>query len=228
MATRHFLTICLVAALGACSPEALPYRNPIDRLGAEFSRLGWITYWPCSSPIEDIDFVVNSIPPEDCYRFDAPERMRGVWLLEMEGSTFLPDANASPAVRPFMDDDCTWLEPARDILFSQLPDLKPAQSPPTYLIEFIGRRSTYPSIYGGGGGCPNLVLLDELISARSIEPPPPLNDESRDRAIKLYLANEARLKALEPPETMLNRWILPCPVFICRGPPDPPADRMTD
>src|SRR5687768_10227731 len=99
MAGQRFPLVCLAAALGACLPDAAPYKNPLDRLLLDYGRVIGFQYWPCSyvTKSEGIEFI-ESLDMEDCYRFERPRRMRGVWLVALETSEFLPDATRSPAV----------------------------------------------------------------------------------------------------------------------------------
>jgi hypothetical protein len=231
-----FVTLCILAALAACSPEAAPYRNPLDRLGVELDRIGWVSFWPCAYSTRNDGFtIVEPFSSEACYRFDPPQRLRGVWLPELEGSAFHPDASAAPASRDlqrWMDGDCTWLEvdwgkvdrllppPVRPAVES--PDALPV--PNAYAIDFIGRRASYPANYGGG--CIRLVLLDRLISARSVPPPPPVGRAELHAFLLRWSEERDRREAREAPKTALRRWLLPCPVFVCRPPPAPDPGKL--
>jgi hypothetical protein len=236
MSTRRFKAMCLFAALAGCSPEAAPYRNPLDRLGMELDRIGWVDFRPCSYSTRSDGFVaVHSVATESCYVLEPPERMRGVWLPELEGSAFHPGATAAPAYRDlqrWMDGDCTWLEvdwtevdpllPAPIRPGTESPESFPA--PSAYFIEFIGRRSSYPANYGGG--CIRLVLLDRLISARAVPPPPPTGRAELRKFLLHWGAERDRRKERQRPKTALRRWLLPCPVFICRRPPGPDPGKL--
>lgn len=109
--------------------------------------------------------TLESIPDEQCYRFNPPERIEGVWIDEFEGVRLLTTAQYDAGIRD-VEDDSTWLDvkPA---------DQRPGTGPPDYTprvfrIVFIGRRSTYPGEYGHGGMSRHLVLLDRMISIEEI------------------------------------------------------------
>lgn len=167
---RAFLSTLLLLCLCACSERsalAAPYKNPWDRAAIQLGYAGWV-YWPCFRKETDAhgDAMVF-IGDEECFRFNPPERMRGIWLDEFEGSEFLPNATASPAVWPYSP-DAIWLDFTRPepLISDRQPDRQQA-----YAIEFIGRRATYPGHYGHMGGSRHLIIVDELLSATPVPPP---------------------------------------------------------
>jgi len=90
-----------------------------------------------------------------------PERMRGFWNDEFEGSQFCtaPEKCLYPAGE-------TWLEFA---------DPKMQRREPTgtlYAVEFIGRRPLYSGSFGHFGMFTNDVIVDRMISMKEIQPPP--------------------------------------------------------
>ena len=114
MVRRPLLLVCLAAALAGCSPEAAAYRHPFNRLVVELGLVGFSGYYPCSFVTAENGFeAIHSLDSEDCYRFDRPRRMRGVWLLANETSQLLPDATRSPVVWDIMDENQTFLEPEK-------------------------------------------------------------------------------------------------------------------
>jgi len=100
----------------------------------------------------------------NCYPFAAPERMKGVWQAVLEGSYF--DANATVARQPDSRSDAwrnanTWLEaspipPEARIAMQGGP-------PRAYAVEFIGRRSICPGIFGHMGVSPHEVVVSRFI-----------------------------------------------------------------
>lgn len=237
MSTHRVRVTGLFALLAACSPEAAPYRNPLDQLGVEIDRIGWVNFSPCTySTSDNGSEIMESISPDACYRFEPPERMSGVWLPEFEWSEFHPGATAAPISRDlqrWMDGDCIWLEadwgeidpllPPPIHPKAESPDSFPA--PAAYAIEFIGRRSSYPANYGGG--CLHLVLLDRLISARAVPPPRPTGRAELRKFLLRWGAERDRREEKQRPKTALRRWLLPCPVFICRRPPEPEPGHLS-
>lgn len=214
MVRRPPLLVCLLGALAACSPEASAYRNPFDRLVVELGLVGWSGYYPCTF-VDDSDGVLARIDSDDCYRFDRPRRMRGVWLLGNEASQLLPDATTSPAVWDIMDENQTFLEPEKWEATEALPPpiRGEERSPNAYAIEFIGRRAPYPGLYGGGAGARHMVIMDKLLSARAIVPPRPPDWT----AIVAEVRRSDAAREASPPRQRIFR----CPFFLCPSPPRP-------
>lgn len=164
--TRVLLTLLLLLGLCACSDRsslAAPYKNPWDRIAIQIGYAGWV-YTPCyrkeSDAYGDVQVFIGS---QKCFHFNPPERMRGIWLDEFEGSAFLPDVTASPVVWHYSP-DAIWLE------FTQ-PEPLLADGQKAYAVEFVGRRATYPGHYGHLGMSRHLILVDELLSASPVPPP---------------------------------------------------------
>ena len=220
MATSRFLPICLLAALSACSPEALPFRNPLDRLGVEVENLGLIgNFWPCGyGTVSDGSTLIETLDWDDCYRFDRPTRMRGVWLVALEDSEFLPGATTAPKVRDLLARDKVFLDGWPEAHSSLPPALEgeDVRSPAAYAIEFIGRRSSYPGEYGMAGE-PSMVIVDRLLSARAIKPPPPPDFEAFKREV---LRRRARQRSIRPPPA-LPRSLPICFDILCPTPRQP-------
>lgn len=163
--TRAFLSILLLLGLCACSDRssvAAPYKSPWDRVAIQLGFAGW-GYQPCfrkeQTPDGDVQAFIGS---KECFRFNPPERMRGIWLDEFEGSEFLPHATASPVVWPYSP-DAIWLEFTR-------PEPLLTGGQQAYAIEFVGRRATYPGNYGHLGASRHLIIVDELLSAKPVPP----------------------------------------------------------
>ena len=169
----------LLMSIVACSDRssiAASYKNPWDRVVVQ---LGFgFGYEPCYRKEETTyGDVLEFIGNEACFRFDPPERMRGVWLDEFEGSEFLPNATEAPANRPTgagHSRNAIWLDFTRhEPLLADRHDARRA-----FAIEFVGRRATFPGRYGHMGGSPDLVIVKELLSATLIPPPRSPADES--------------------------------------------------
>lgn len=111
------------------------------------------------------------LPVDKCIKFDAPQRMRGLWRNEFEGSEFCvepaqkcSDIDANKRSRPLV-----WLDFAKPG-----PDSpRPRQYGGLYTVDFIGRRTAYRGAYGQMGGFDEMVLVDRMISMKQIEAPPP-------------------------------------------------------
>jgi hypothetical protein len=137
---------------GATSPAA--YLHFRDYFRASF---GSVFGYPCTHLTrEDGVDVYESTKPQDCYRFSAARRMRGVWIDEFEGSEFFEGATSRSAVS-LKNNDQTWLE---------LENHRPTGR--AYFMDFIGRKTLVPGHYGHMGGSRNLVLINRVISVRPI------------------------------------------------------------
>jgi len=168
MMKRALLSAFLLLGVCGCSDRssiAAPYKSPWDRF---IVQLGFgFGYTPCyrneKSPYGDaLAFVGN----EQCFRFNPPERMHGVWLDEFEGSEFLPDAKSAPAQSRYSP-NAIWLDFTR-----HEPLLTRGNGEPrAFAIEFVGRRATYPGSYGHMGGTRHLVIVNRLLSAKPLPPP---------------------------------------------------------
>src|SRR5688572_11146098 len=110
MAPRLWIIACFALFLAACAPEALPFRNPRDRFVVHFQLQQILDHWPCAEQTDEGPTgTIYPIAAEDCFHFDGPQRMRGVWLVGMHSSEFLPDATHAPAVKNLLDDNI-WLD----------------------------------------------------------------------------------------------------------------------
>lgn len=164
--TRRLLSLLLLLGLCACSDRsslAAPYKNPWDRAAIQLGYAGWV-YQPCfrkeQTPYGDVQAFIGS---KECFRFNPPERMRGIWLDEGEDAEFLPDATVSPVVRTYSP-DATSLEFTR-------PEPLLTGGHQAYALEFVGRRATYPGHYGHMGMSRHLIIVDEVVSAKPVPPP---------------------------------------------------------
>jgi hypothetical protein len=103
-----------------------------------------------------------SIPIDECVKFDPPQRWRGLWRDEFEGSRFCP----SPAKTCGQSDlrPIVWL--AGFATRNAHPDGA------LYAVDFIGRRTSYEGSYGHLGMSDHEVLVDRMISIKVIEQPP--------------------------------------------------------
>jgi len=135
--------------------DAGTYAHWEDRLGA---ATGGLFGQPC------LRGETDRLPDDQCYRMAPPERMRGIWIDEFEGSRFLPGLTAAPAADPA--GPRIWL----DMDAHPVPALPAERRRPggVYLVDFIGRRTLYPGHYGHMGMSEQEVVVQRLISARAV------------------------------------------------------------
>lgn len=167
---RWALLLLIGFALAACSPRgwrdtpAEGYRNWWDRTRVALGLEGILGY-ACTRSVRDKggETVVESLPPDQCYRFNPPERIEGVWLNEFEGSVLLTQKEYASGQIP---DDHAWVE-----ISEQAPQASreyPMQT--AYQVTFIGRRASRAGMYGHLGMSRNLVLVDRMLSIQPISP----------------------------------------------------------
>lgn len=118
-----------------------------DRIRAKLS-MPRILGWPC----EQRD-------SRNCYRFEIPQRMHGLWTTYFEVSDFT-DSSAVPATYAEALENKILLEVDMSIL---PPD---CCSETHYEIEFLGRRTSHAGDYGSRSQ--HLVVVDKVISIRPV------------------------------------------------------------
>ena len=87
-----FILTALMSLAACSSPFANPpsvYARFSDRANATLG-LGWLLGYPCEVRSKTPEGIATSesLPDDQCYRFDAPERIEGVWENAFEGSAF--------------------------------------------------------------------------------------------------------------------------------------------
>jgi hypothetical protein len=163
------LILLLVAACSDGGPPASTYRHMEDRLWAA-SGLGAIfDHQPCWRTIKG---VPENLPVADCYRMLPPQRMRGVWLNEFEGSKFFPgySTDPGPSLRSTL-----WLEVDRPAI-SRITGRNfnwrsKGPQPKLVLLDFIGRRTAISGPYGHMGMSDHYVVVDRILSAQVLDEP---------------------------------------------------------
>lgn len=153
---RRAALVAPLILLNGCG-DAGTYAHWGDRLSA---ATGGLFGQPCSRGETD------RLPDDQCYRMTPPERMRGIWIDEFEGSRFLPGLTAAPATDP--PGPHIWLEMDAHPV-PALPEERRGQGR-VVLLDFIGRRTLYPGNYGHLGMSEHEVVVQRLISAREIAP----------------------------------------------------------
>lgn len=107
-----------------------------------------------------------------CEPFGPPQRLSGLWELDLEHSAFFKDAVRAEELPTLEQADesgeLTWLD-APDL--SQMSDkLAAAQGSGrrVYRVELIGRRSLCDSGFGHMGAYPHQVILKKLLSEETL------------------------------------------------------------
>ena len=106
----------------------------------------------------------------DCLRMTEPQRWRGIWRVEFEGSTFTPEGQEH-CYKTDKVGDCIWLEGRA------LPWPGRWACAREFEIEFMGRKNVWPGAYGHGGISYYKIVVDRLISAKRL--PDPTYDPSQ-------------------------------------------------
>jgi hypothetical protein len=155
--------------LSGCSYQSADaYRDIRDQVEAT-TGLPLLGVGPCAQAMRDEKFEPRKNVYEICYRLTDPERWRGLWRNDFEGSRFC----AAPGKRCSHDrpGERIWLEYSFG-----LTDTKPRQwkiqPGGLYEVDFIGRRTAVKGKYGHMGGSDHLLLVDRMISIREVEAPP--------------------------------------------------------
>jgi len=104
---------------------------------------------------------------EDCYKFDAPRRWKGLYFGEFEGSRFCPAparqcSDSSPG-------EHIWLKASPS---AGVPAWNGRESSGLFAMEFIGKKTSYPGHYGHMGMSDEEIVVDHLISMKQLESTP--------------------------------------------------------
>jgi len=149
-------------------PEA--YRRRIDQDRARLFNKAMAAGHPANAAFPCELPNGQSLSDEQCYVWKSPEKFRGIWLDQFEGSQFFPNRKA-------MVEGCAaaggiWLQ------FKRKPASKSEQRGgfgQPYAVEFIGRQMRYPSPSGHFGLFKSTIMVDRMLSIRAVpsrcEPP---------------------------------------------------------
>jgi hypothetical protein len=146
------------------NPEA--FLRPQDQRAAERLNNGQSAPFPCTYEKMELGTPVSaSLPTDQCYKMTKPQRWRGLWRDDFEGSRFCP----APA------HECSDKTGGDHIWLSPSAPLAKEVGPPggLYALEFFGRRTLYRGKYGHFGGSDFELIVDRLIAIKEIEAPPP-------------------------------------------------------
>lgn len=160
---RTLATLLVLLGIGGCSDRssvAAPYKSSWDRVAIQLGLAG-LVYQPC---YRNEDGVLTFVGHDECFRFNPPEQMHGVWLNRGEDAEFLSHPTTSPAGCLKSPEDSVSLA------FMQSEPLLKGDAE-AYAVEFVGRRATYPGRYGHLGMSRCVILVDQLLSAAPVPPP---------------------------------------------------------
>ena len=161
---RAILFGALVVFLASCEgqppkPKSIMERLEAGNLSAEdVQRVTSAFPGMTKSCIEKVRVGgVNAMPKqaEDCFEMMPSQFWRGIWFDGFEGSQFCaaPATDCSFEMKPRV-----WIDvPGRKCCTFDLYD-----------VEFIGRRTKYPGVFGHMGGFDHEMVVDRMISMRRI------------------------------------------------------------
>lgn len=128
--------------------------------------------YPCTYRIDTN--VMGSLPTDQCFRMEPPQRYRGIWIDEFEGQQFVPEGQTVPDwprgdVRSAKGREAFDRARAATIWL----DVDHADVGHDWrnggrrmFVEFIGRKTAYPGSYGHMGMSGHELIIDRMISMR--------------------------------------------------------------
>ena len=96
-----------------------------------------------------------------CIDLLPPRRMKGVWIIGMEESSFIPGEQAAPNASNKLRFRI-FLEADRGLSERVTQSVRGRGFPAAFAVDFVGRRSKHPGFYYTGEG-DHVVVLDRLI-----------------------------------------------------------------
>ena len=140
-------------------PQA--YVNAVDRQIAEGKIVVPGRPSPCTrEEMHGSIKVLVGEPTEECVKMSAPQRFRGLWRNDFEGSQFCPE----PATT------CKFDAPGDRIWLNEKPNAHADRK--LYRVEFIGRKTLYKGPYGHMGVSDHEIIVDRMISKEVLWAPP--------------------------------------------------------
>lgn len=169
---RASLCLLVLATASACegrfpTTPASAYQSWKDRLVVSTGIPFFGLTPPCIEWVEDQHgSYYAGIPTDQCFKMLPPQRWRGLWRNEFEGSRFCPEPARECGLPP---DD--WYGPWGIWLDVERVSREPADGA-LYRVEFVGRRTAVKGAYGHLGGSEHALIVDRVISMKQVEPPP--------------------------------------------------------
>jgi len=107
----------------------------------------------------------NYVGDFKCMPYSPPQRLRGVWVVDLEYSGFFPNASSYEETESRPDKIWLRVEP------SPSPEVKASEQGAgvrAYTIEVIGRRSLCDFNYGHMGMSPREVVAQRILTMRPL------------------------------------------------------------
>ena len=117
-------------------------------------------------PVEHL-VEANYVGDLNCLPHTPPQRMSGVWLVDLESSAFFP--NASSYRETETGGRGMWLQ-VKPLPTSEVGDAMQGAGTRAYAVELIGRRSLCEYNYGWGVW-PNQVVAERILMMRALPVP---------------------------------------------------------
>ena len=170
-------------------PPAEAYLRLEDRLAARLIDWGINWRFPCTftEKIGNME-VLSQLETDQCVKMGPKQRFKGLWNDEFEGSRFCP----APA------DQCSFVSRGEHIWLSFSPKLdgfEASRPSGVYAIEFVGRQTAYPGLYGHMGGADEEVIVDRIIAIKRIGDMPMISRAEVDAYINGRLRTRDRERA---------------------------------
>lgn len=168
---RFWVVVAAMVAVSACgqSQRRTPiaaYQNWDDKFKA---ATGGLFGWPCTNKVvHDGQTIYEQIDVDQCYKFEAPKRFRGLWYNEFEGSIFCaaPARSCDSETGREMGNR-TWLTPTQHLNLDE-----DGPNGDVYEVDFVGRQSMVRGSYGHGGVFDKEILMDRVISIEKVTDDP--------------------------------------------------------
>lgn len=148
----------LALIVSGCSDGTPPtaYKHVKDQLRAATGLDG-----PC---FRTINGEPGRLADRDCYRFERPQRMRGVARTGFESGSFYPGRTELP--KPGERSD-TWLQLEPGLLSG--PMRRTCEKGCVLWLDFVGRQTSVEGGYGHMGLAKHLIVADRIVEAKVLE-----------------------------------------------------------
>ena len=173
MARYLFIIVLLLASCG--KPQQREHLIEPDwksaYSSAECRALNDTIIERCGGSLERASAIMRE-NPAICEPFGPPEKLSGMWELDLEHSAFFEGAEDLLSTKVKLEDwDYTWLD-VPDIA-ERTDELGAAQGAGrrVYRVELVGRRSLCDTGFGHMGAYPREVLLQKLLSQEAVPVP---------------------------------------------------------